>query len=342
MRWHLLLSLFLALATTLAPPAVFAGDEEDEEEDDGLQDEAGEVEQDDEEIYKEYREDRRGESPDEEADAWQRYLETYPQTAYRMEIERRLKALQEAAYAELKAERQRGATKKEDAKAYEFDVRDTGLMSMNPNTRKRFSAAFLWGYPSTLHYNLTFEWAFFRQFSAWASIRHSWRGFGGHVQIGAKYAVVKDKRSGVVLTPVFSIEAGGGQLEGGSFRLEPGVAFAFLPTRQFQLVTSVSFQVRLPNPHTALYWDIAAIVFPVETFGLYVESKQKHSMYQGPLGKARYFGFHQAGVGVKIVPAPIVEITVGANIPYLQRVWVDYRYIGAHAGLTFYFGKTKG
>lgn len=339
MRWSLL--LLLCSTFLLGPsPRAYAADDEDEEEEDALEDEGGSEEQDDEEIYKEYREDRRGESPDEEADAWQRYLETYPNSAYRMEIERRLKALQEAAYAELKAERQKGAQKKEDAKAQEFDVREFGLLTANPNPRKRFSAAFLWGYPSTLHYNLTFEWAFLRNLSAWASVRNNWKGFGGHVQIGAKYAVVKDKRVGVILTPMFSIEVGGGQLEGGAFRIEPGLGFSFVPNKTFQLNTALSFQLRVPNPHTALIWDIAAVIFPTDVFGIYVESKQKHSLYQGPLAKSRYFGFHQAGVGVKIVPAPIVEITVGANIPYLSRVWVDYRYIGAHAGLTFNLGKT--
>ena len=44
------------------------------------------------------------------------------------------------------------------------------------------------------NYEIAFEWAFRRQFSAFGAIRHSGQGFGTGVQAGAKYALIKDTR----------------------------------------------------------------------------------------------------------------------------------------------------
>jgi hypothetical protein len=103
-----LLSVFTA-GLLLLPSMVLAadddlGDLEFDEEDEGEEEDVDD-EVDDEEIYKEYKDELRGEGPSEEIDAWNRYLEVYTKSLYRLEIEKRIKALEEAAYQETLEER---------------------------------------------------------------------------------------------------------------------------------------------------------------------------------------------------------------------------------------------
>lgn len=340
MNLRRLLPLLLVLCLPVSP--AFAADDEEELDDEGLSDEEENEGVDDETIYREYREERRGESPDEEIEAWQRYLETYTKSLYALEIRKRIEALQEASYAEVRDDRRKDSQHAEDAKEREIPLHEPALLAISPNTRRKIEIGFLWGYPTNLQYDVGVEWAFFRQFSAFLNIRHETKGFGAGIQIGAKYALIKDLRTNVVLTPFFDVEFGGSQREGGKFAIEPGLAFGWIPTKILQLQTSALFHLRLDSLHTWVVWDIALVILPKDVFGIYVESKQKHSLWKADDGVNHYLGFHQAGIGVKIMPSETVELTLGANVPYSQRTWVDYRYFGIHFDLVFYLGKPKG
>ena len=68
-------------------------EEEDEAQEDPIEEEDPDI--DDPATYEGYLEELRGESPSEELDAWDRYLEVYPGSLYRLEIERRMDALEE-------------------------------------------------------------------------------------------------------------------------------------------------------------------------------------------------------------------------------------------------------
>ena len=224
-----------------------------------------------------------------------------------------------------------------DAKRAEMDVLEPALIGMSANTRRRFEFGLLWGFADYINYDLTFEWAFARKFSVFGGVRHEGRAFGGTFQAGAKYALVKDVRTGVVLTGAVSVKVGYSSLDRLSFIVEPWVGFAWLPSDRFQLQTSLAMDIRLDRLRTWVVWDIMAVVRPTDVVGIYIESKQKHSL-QGIDGLGtQYLAFYQAGAGVKVKPAPLIELTVGANVPYFWRLWKDYQYFGVHADVVFHF-----
>jgi len=308
-------------------------DEAEPEEDEGI---------DDEEVYNDYKSELRGESAAEELDAWRRYLDVYPKSVYRMEIEKRMKALEEAAFREMEEDELDSAeTSGVDAKEQEMFLREPGLIHMSANPRRHLKLHALWGFSDYLNYELSFEWAFLRKFSAFAALRHQGRGLGTQIQLGAKYALVKDVRTGVILTGAFSLGVGYNDFDRLNIGIEPWVGFAWIASEKFQVQTSIAPYVRLDRPRLILVWDVQAVVSPTPALGIYVESKQKHSFTSGDGIGTKYLGFHVAGVGVKVFPQPNFELTVGVNVPYAWNIWKDYRYFGIHAGLAFYFDKKK-
>jgi|GEM_PF-1825629 len=332
----------LATALLFLPASALAQDEDlDLEFEDDEAEEGDAPEEDDEvdteEIYKEYKDELRGEGPSEEIDAWNRYLDVYTKSLYRLEIEKRIKALEEAAYQETLEERlAEEELSKVDAKDEELRFFAPTLLSLSPNTRRHIEVGVLWGFSDRFNYEATFEWNFHRQVSAWASFRHAGQDLGGSLQIGGKGAFIKDTRTGLLMSGMFHVEAGATPKSGFFFAIQPTYGFGFKPNDVFQIQTTLGFRVRVNNLHHQVLWNIQAAISPNKIVSVYFESLQKHSFYSPPTGDAQYFGFHQAGVGVKIRPIDPIEVSVGANIPYALRLWRDYRYAGIHVNFSVY------
>lgn len=345
------LLLLLALALLLPASSAWAQDDGlgdlddlddlDEELEDG-EEEAIDEEVDSEEIYNDYKNEMRGESPAEELDAWRRYLEVYPKSAYRMEIEKRSKGLEEAAYREMaEDELDEDTDDGVDAKDQEMNLFEPALIHMGANTRKRFKLQALWGFNNMLNYELSFEWAFMRKFSVFGAVRHQGVGFGGQIQVGAKYALVKDVRTGLIASGAFSIAVGYNDFDRLSFGIEPYIGLGWIASEKFQIQTSIVPYLRLDRLRFTLLWDIQFVISPTPILSIYIESKQKHSFVNTETSGTKYFGFQHAGAGVKIFPMPTLELTVGVNVPYAWDRWKDYRFFGVNAGLTLYFGQKK-
>ena len=339
----LLLSLLLCL-----PAAALAQDEDDELDDEDLGGELDEEEYidpdvDDREIYDGFKEELQGESAAEEMDAWDRYLEAYPKSQFRLEIERRIDALRDTAHSELLQDEAREAAReaeRRDAKSEELYIPEPSLMGVNPNPKRRVDAQLLWGFNNVINYDFNFEWAFLRKFSAWGGIRHVGAGggdLGMHVQIGAKYALVKDVRTGVVLTGYFAIQPGFSEADNFLFTLQPGVGFALAKSRAVTFSTTLQMDLQLTAFRTVVWWDVQAVFNPSKVVGIYLESKQKHGLFtaSGAPDKVEYLAFFQAGAGLKIRPNEVMELTIGVNVPYFWRLWKDYAYAGVHGGVVF-------
>ncbi len=330
---RLLLPLLL-----LSLPLTAIAQEEDEELSEEEEDFDPEV--DSREIYDEYRADMEGESPTEEIDGWYRYLEAYPKSMFKLEIERRIEALEDAAYNEMLDDQASAAErgKRIDAKRAEMDIAEPAMLAINPNPRRRAEVGVLWGYQSLLQYDINFEWAFLRKFSVWGGIRHDGgggQGLGLGVQAGAKYALVKDTSSGVILTPYLGLQFGYNRLDNVTFALQPGIAFAWTPIDLVQLITSLQMDLQLNRFRTQVWWDAMVVINPNKIIGIYIESKQKHRIIKPEFLNVQYLAMYQAGAGVKIRPNDILEFTVGVNIPYFWRIWKDYQYVGVHAQAVF-------
>ena len=350
LRNHLI-ALFssLSLCSVLLAGSAIAQEDEDTDLLDDLDDLEEEDEQetdseaDDPEIYADYKEELRGESPTEEFEAWERYLEVYPNSQFRMEIEQRMKSLEDAAFDELQEEdnldEEPGT--EVDAKRREMNIYEPMLISMNPNTRRRFEVGLLWGYNDYLNYDLSVEWAFKRNFSVFGGLRHEGRSFGGTLQAGVKYAFLKDVRTNIVLTGAFSVKAGYSSLDRLSFTIEPWIGFAWIASDKIQFQTSLAFDLRVDKLLHWVTWDAMVVFNPKPKVGIYIESKQRHSLHDVDGLDTQYLAFFQAGVGAKFRPNDKMEFGVGANIPYFWRIWKDYNYVGIHADAVFFFGAPK-
>ncbi|MCO4769180.1 MAG: hypothetical protein KDA24_04065 [Deltaproteobacteria bacterium] len=345
---RLLLLLLLAAAFGAAPALAQddlddLGDLDDlEDEDDEDAEELDDEEVDNEEIYNDYKSELRGESAAEELDAWRRYLEVYPKSEYRMEIEKRMSGLEEAAFRELSEDDlDEEVDDAEDAKDQEMFLAVPALIQNGINPRRRFKLQALWGFDDMLNYELGFEWAFMRQFSAYGTIRHQGRGFGAQIAAGAKYALVKDVRTGLIVTGAFGISVGFNAFDKVNFGIEPMIGFGWIASEKFQVQTSITPYLRLDRLRFTLVWDAMIVVSPTPVLSIYVESRQKHSPVSTENSGTKYFGFHHAGVGVKIYPQKTFELTVGVNVPYAWDRWKDYKYFGVHAGLAIFFDKKK-
>jgi hypothetical protein len=332
MSARLLALLLLALAV---PTAAFAqDDEEDEAVDDG----------DSQATYDAFKAKVAGQDPLEEIDAWWGYLDQYPDSPYRLQIEGRIEALEEQSFdAAMAEELEQVEEKQVDAKEAEIDVFEPALLHMSPNTRRRVKVTALWGVNDLINYDANFEWAFLRQLSVHGGFRH--RGTGGSgvglgLYGGAKGAIVKDVRTGIVMSGALNIAFTFNSLDRGKFELEPWWGIAWVASSKFQLQTNLSMELRLGGGvrHQVL-WDVMAVVSPGKIVSIYFESRQKHSLRPIAGLGTKYLAFFHAGAGAKIRPTDKLELTVGVNVPYFWSTWKDYRYAGIHAGANFYFGK---
>ena len=321
-------------------------EEEDLELDEPEEEEVLEDGMDTEAIYQAYRAEVMGEDPIEEADAWKAYLDTYHRSLFRLQIEDRIEALDEASFDDVVGEQERSSEDGRpgagsiDAKSAEMDLREPVLLNMSANTRRKLDVGVLWGYQDYFNYEISFEWAFRRKFSAFGAIRHTGKGIGASVQAGAKYALIKDVRTGTVLSGAFSVNLAYSKMDQLNFVVEPWLGIGWIASDLIQLQTSFAFDLRVYKTlHTAVLWDLMIVITPTERIGIYIETRQRHSLFKPDGQKVQYLGFHQAGVGVKIRPTPLIEVSLGANIPYGWKHWKDYRYVGAHANLTFFFKK---
>jgi hypothetical protein len=324
----------------LAGPAWAEEDDELDDLDEDDFDEDLDPDADDAETYEDYKEELRGESPSEEIDAWERYLEAYPASQFSMEIRQRMKSLEDAAFEELQGDTYLDDRpgNEVDAKRREMQVYEPMLIGMNPNTRRRFEFGLLWGYNDYINYDLAVEWAFRRNLSVFGGLRHEGRSFGGSLQAGVKYAFLKDVRTGIVLTGAFSIKAGYSSLDRLSFTIEPWIGFAWLASDKIQVQTSLAFDLRVDKGLHWVTWDAMVVFNPKPKIGIYIESKQKHSLHDVEGLDTQYLAFYQAGVGAKFRPSDKMEFGIGANIPYFWRIWKDYNYVGIHANAVFFFG----
>ena len=346
----ILLSLLLASPVmahhhdepTSSLDALALEDDEDLDEDlddEDLDDEDLDEDADDQQVYDDFKEDLRGESPSEELEAWKSYLEVYPSSEFRMEIEARMKSLEEAAFEDLQGEPDLDEeTSAPDAKRAEMPIYEPMLIGMNPNTRRRFEAGLQWGFQDYINYDVAVEWAFRRNFSVFGGVRHEGRSIGGTLQAGVKYAFIKDVRTGLVLSGAFSIKAGYSSLDNLGFVIEPWIGLAWIASDKVQLQTSLAFDLRVDKLLHWVTWDAMVVFNPTRKLGIYIESKQKHSLHDVEGLDTQYLAFYQAGVGAKFRPNEKMEFGVGANIPYFWRIWKDYNYVGLHFDAVFFFG----
>lgn len=282
-------------------------------------------------LYREALEEYGRMGADEEALAWERYLKKWPNSIFRDRIEQRLDELNEELYeGRLNASYRRTA----DAGKAEL-LFSQPLQLENIDPRSKIRAGFEWGIPSYINFIADYEHQIFRELSVHAGVRR--RFTGSTLETGARYALVKSARTGLLVTaigdfrynldpafPAVRPQLGlGKQIDIGSTRidvnLQGGSDLTFIPNNAGDTV----FDPRWVGGGNIM-------VIPNETVRVFMEA----STYMKAGGENETVGgfvFNQMSVGIQFVQRKSkteerLSTALGASVPYLQRYW------GYHSG----------
>jgi hypothetical protein len=343
----------LVLLLLPAFPAVAQDDEDDEL----LIEDEEPADVDNLKIYRAFKEELTGLSPEEELDAWYRYIDHYPNTPYGSEIKRRIKELESAMLDEAEADapswEEDGGPGGRGARYEEMGFIEPFLFLTN-NPRKKVHLQIAYGYQSTFNYDFGLEWAFARNFSVFGHIRHFGHGLGIALVAGPKVALIKDTRTGGLMVAGLAVK--GGADPGALFGVDP---FFGIGLAKLGVPVTLQFQVGLDMRFTPWHWDLHAGLHlgfkPSDRFNIFLETTGRNTLrrmltYDAPSGEqcgdegaqdehctTEYFGFYEASVGVKFYPKETIEITIALRAPYFYRKWQHYSPLGGGASVMIYF-----
>ncbi|MCK6527579.1 hypothetical protein L6R50_08455 [Myxococcota bacterium] len=346
----------LALCTGLLAPGAALAEEDDPAPDEGVEGEGGaeedlsEAAADSPELYLAFQREMKPLPADEQLEGWQNYLREYPETPYRAEIEKRTVELRKRVEKEFDED----VAADEQAKQVE-DARTQEMAFVEPyrflpgNTRKRAFGSLFYGATTYFNYEAGVEWAFRRSFSAFAQVANRDVGSGGTLELGARYALVKDVRTGLLVSAAGLFRFG---FDRGIYQQAPaldlgleayfhlGIAPPGTPV-QIQLQAAGDFRFTPLEPRLRFGLNLAFRLSP--RFHLFVES-------DGKMGFEQYYSTRTAGdetavplffegtLGGKIVLGPTgrAHLTVAVSAPYLWRYWIDWFPLGGGLAFTYY------
>ena len=345
--------LWVLVAAFVLPVSVRA---QDGEEDILIEDdEEPLVKQDNSKIYRLYKEEVEGLPELEEMDAWYGYLNEYPETMYRSEIVRRIKTLEAGALDEAESEAPAWESETDDSRGAKYEemyfLEPFNFLSLN--TRSKVHLAIAYGYADMFNYDFGAEYALRRNFSIFGHARHWSQGIGFTADLGAKYAVVKDVRTGGLFVVGARLKAGADpSLKIG---VDPFVGVGVAPLGS---PVSLQFEVGFDMRFTPWHWDAHAglnlAIKPTESFAIFFEGTghnyvRKTLRYDVPTGEecgdesnddhciVEYFGFYEAAAGIKFFPKENIEVTIAARAPFFYRKWQHYHPAGGGAQVQIYF-----
>ncbi len=265
-------------------------------------------------IYRMTLEEGRSLDPDEELQLWDAYLERYPNTAFREQIDARRAELEEALYRFDRLGKDDASA--EQAPRFTFTQ---GVLLENINPRNRVLALVEWGLPDYASLSLDLEQELRDRFSVHGGFRRRFTGFS--VEAGARYAFVRSPRTQTLLTGSFDV------------RLNASPAFiAFRPMVGFgkrfdrldlqaqigaELAPRQIFDVRIIGGFNAKYHATEAVGLFTET-AIYLHTV---SAAAGP------FRFNQFVFGMSFLPMQKspdpekVEVTLATTLPFTSAYW---------------------
>lgn len=277
-------------------------------------------------IYRTAEAKFKEETPEEEAIAWEKYLQTYPKSIFRDRIEARMEELSALMYNERVPGSDRGATSTDAAKR---ELNFYTPVHLSPaDTRQRMTLEAGWGYPNWINFELDYEHAFFREFSIHGGIERDLTGVA--LVTGAKYAVIKSARTGTLLS--FALDIKGNTLPG-FLGLRPAVSFGqrLRVLSGLDLNAQLAADLEMRDPF-GVRWEggLAAELHPNNVVSVFLET-EINTKY--PLGNvAPTFAFDTMVFGLKFTPRPgdkeghkRFEAGFAADAPFAYSYWGFYR-----------------
>lgn len=311
-------------------------DEEDflapEEEGPGLDLGDEDVRRDGEDSARDYRAQQsatRGMAADEEVMAWEAYLERFPNSIYREQIEARIDKLVESQF---RMGLEGPAGEVDAAKRELIFVSPLNLPNVNPRTRLQVGLDF--GVPIAARGGIDFELAFLRNLSAHVGLMGRYGGWG--LELGPRWAFVKSARHDLVVTLNTDLRVNFGPLY---FQARPqlGIGKIFGPV---QIVANIGTEIETRRRATAaVIGGLHVAARLADPIGVWAEAS---SYGRNLTGEGDSFTFNVISFGIRLFPKmgnrtdDPLEIGAGAHVPYAQRYYQPY--LGAaHVQGNYYF-----
>jgi hypothetical protein len=266
-------------------------------------------------------------APDEEGMAWEQYLQTYPSSVFRAQIEDRIGELSEAMFA---ADRQSGPV---DAGKKELNFSSAMLMeSLDP--RSKIRAGFEWGFPNWINLIVDYERQLQRNLSVHGGLQH--RLAGWNLEGGARYALIKSTRTNMIVTAIGDVH----------LNLDP-IAPGFRPMlgvgKRFELKGDAYVDVQAQGGSDLMLFPGAfsprwlagtnVTVSPSEKVKVFMETTTV--MKDVGWEEGGTFRFNQIAFGMRFQAGKKTIVGTGAVVPYSANYW-RYHYGSVMADVNHY------
>lgn len=278
-------------------------------------------------IYRKELDRVAGMDVDDEMQIWEAYLTRYPETAFRNQIEARVKELEDELYDAARPQNDANTSEDNNTKQLSFSQ---ALLLESINPRRRVFVLLEWGLPDWANLALGYEHAFGKKFSVQGQFRR--RFSGPSIEAGVRWALVKSLRTKTLVTVLADVHLNAAPAFIG-FRPQLAIGKSFgpldvqaqggvdlTPRRKFDIygIGGVHLTYRVAKP-----------------IAIFAESSL---LIKNQSGAAGPFRFNQIAFGLRFFPLrkaknpDNVEINLGASIPYTSAYW-QYHY-GAVVGQT--------
>ena len=278
-------------------------------------------------IYRAKMAEVTGMAADEEGMAWEQYLQTYPNSVFRKQVEDRIDELSESMFA---ADRRKVNV---DEGQRELNFSRAMLMeAVDP--RSRIRAGFEWGYIDWLNLMIDYEHQLQRNMSVHGGLQHRFSGWS--LEGGVRYALVKSTRTNLIVTAI-------GDVHLNLDPIAPGLRPLLAVGKRFALTGDAYVDVQAQaGPDLMLYpgmfsprvmAGLNATVSPSDKVKIFVETMSVMKDLGWSEGDS--FRFNQIAFGMRFQGKGKSVIGTGASVPYSANYW-RYHYGSVMADMNYY------
>ncbi|MEC8193803.1 MAG: hypothetical protein VX127_13775 [Myxococcota bacterium] len=278
-------------------------------------------------IYRAQMNDVSGMAADEEGMAWEQYLQTYPNSVFRKQVEDRIDELSESMFA---ADRPKNSV---DEGQRELNFSQAMLMeAVDP--RSRIRAGFEWGYINWINLIIDYEHQLQRNMSVHGGLQHRYSGWS--LEGGVRYALVKSTRTNLIVTAI-------GDVHLNLDPIAPGLRPLLAVGKRFALTGDAYVDVQAQaGPDLMLYpgmfsprvlAGLNTTISPSDKVKIFIETTSVMKDLGWSEGES--FRFNQIAFGMRFQGKGKSVIGTGASVPYSANYW-RYHYGSVMADMNHY------
>lgn len=268
---------------------------------------------------------------DERLAGWEDYLRRFPTTNFLEQISREIQAAESEMYGD--GIRQDVVERVGTRGLYMPEL----VQAENINPATRLKLGFEFGLPDWLNLVADFEYGLSRRFSVHGGARQRISGWSG--DLGPRYAIVKDDKSGLIVSVMTDFHFNANP---GFYGVRPGAGVAFRPFEKLWLQAQGNVEFEFIEGYMANRYQAAggAHYRASDAVALYVEGAYNSKFLNWPGGN---FRFHTTTFGMRFYPGVRKadwtgnsEVIMGGTVPVSYQFWD--RHLGAAAvqSLTYF------